>query len=155
MASTLWDESLQARSNDPDEKNSQTTQQTDPKPQLDSTCPDHGAESDDMAEDAGEKEMPGALQQIMTRNEQISTHILIWLLVFILGFSSSIFKVLTPYVVSDFKRHALTATTDVVANIASGVFRLPYAKLLDVWGRPHSLTRHRNGMRPQTGSIRI
>ncbi|OTB15875.1 hypothetical protein K445DRAFT_22194 [Daldinia sp. EC12] len=140
MASTLWDESLQALSNHPGEKNSQTTQQTDPKPKLDSTCPDHGAESDDMAEGDGEKEVPGALQQIMTRNEQILTHILIWLLVFILGFSSSIFKVLTPYVVSDFKRNALTATTDVVANIASGVFRLPYAKLLDVWGRPHSLT---------------
>lgn len=64
----------------------------------------------------------------------------IWLLVFALGFSNNIFRVLTPYVVSDYKRHALTATTDVVANIASGVFRLPYAKLLDVWGRPQSIS---------------
>ncbi|KAJ4113951.1 hypothetical protein NW768_011481 [Fusarium equiseti] len=86
------------------------------------------------------KETPAALQQIITRNEQILTHVFIWLLVFALGFSNSIFRVLTPYVVSDYKRHALTATTDVVANIASGIFRLPYAKLLDVWGRPQSLS---------------
>ncbi|KAL6918777.1 hypothetical protein FSST1_002803 [Fusarium sambucinum] len=87
-----------------------------------------------------EKEIPGALQQVMTQNDQILSHIFIWLLVFALGFSNSIFRVLTPYVVSDYKKHALTATTDVVANIASGIFRLPYAKLLDVWGRPQSLS---------------
>lgn len=27
----------------------------------------------------------------------------------------------------------------MVANIASGVFRLPYSKLLDIWGWPHGL----------------
>lgn len=41
--------------------------------------------------------------------------------------------------VSSYEKHALTATTDVVANIASAVSRLPYAKLLDIWGRPQSL----------------
>ncbi|CAN9211303.1 unnamed protein product [Alternaria alternata] len=82
----------------------------------------------------------GALQLIMTRDEQILAHVLIWIFVFVLGFSSSIFNVLTPYVVSSYRRHALTATTEVVANIASGVSRLPYAKLLDIWGRPQSLT---------------
>ncbi|KAM0494475.1 hypothetical protein ACHAP8_008618 [Fusarium lateritium] len=87
-----------------------------------------------------EKEIPGALQQVMTQNDQILSHIFIWLLVFALGFSNSIFRVLTPYVVSDYKKHALTATTDVVSNIASGIFRRPYAKLLDVWGRPQSLS---------------
>ncbi|OAL54265.1 MFS transporter [Pyrenochaeta sp. DS3sAY3a] len=89
---------------------------------------------------ADEKESRGALQLIMTRKDQISTHILIWLLVFVLGFSNNIFHVLTPYVVSKYKRHALTATTDVVANIASGICRLPFSKLLDIWGRPHGLT---------------
>ncbi|KAH7006592.1 hypothetical protein EDB82DRAFT_553047 [Fusarium venenatum] len=100
---------------------------------VDMTSSEDGVQKD-------EKEIPGALQQVMTTNEQVLSHIFIWLLVFALGFSNSIFRVLTPYVVSDYKKHALTATTDVVANIASGIFRLPYAKLLDVWGRPQSLS---------------
>ncbi|KAH7224233.1 siderophore iron transporter-like protein mirB [Fusarium oxysporum] len=110
------------------------------EPKGDSILPAHGSEVTNVSETDDEKEISGALQQVMTRSEQILTHVLIWLLVFALGFSNSIFRVLTPYVVSDFKRHSLTATTDVVANIASGIFRLPYAKLLDVWGRPKSLT---------------
>ena len=61
-------------------------------------------------------------------------------MVFVLGFSRSVFGVLTPYVMSDFRKHALTATASVVANIASGVVRLPYAKLLDAWGRPQGFT---------------
>uniref|UniRef100_A0A0D2XLJ2 Siderophore iron transporter mirB n=1 Tax=Fusarium oxysporum (strain Fo5176) TaxID=660025 RepID=A0A0D2XLJ2_FUSOF len=110
------------------------------EPKGDSILPAHGGEGNNVSETDDEKETPGALQQVMTRSEQILTHVLIWLFVFALGFSNSIFRVLTPYVVSDFKRHSLTATTDVVANISSGIFRLPYAKLLDVWGRPKSLT---------------
>ncbi|KAF5265691.1 hypothetical protein FOXYS1_3487 [Fusarium oxysporum] len=110
------------------------------EPKGDSILPAHGSEGNNVSETDDEKETPGALQQVMTRSEQILTHVLIWLFVFALGFSNSIFRVLTPYVVSDFKRHSLTATTDVVANISSGIFRLPYAKLLDVWGRPKSLT---------------
>ncbi|KAH7480133.1 hypothetical protein FOMA001_g8887 [Fusarium oxysporum f. sp. matthiolae] len=110
------------------------------EPKGDSILPAHGSEGNNVSETDDEKETPGALQQVMTPSEQILTHILIWLFVFALGFSNSIFRVLTPYVVSDFKRHSLTATTDVVANISSGIFRLPYAKLLDVWGRPKSLT---------------
>ncbi|CAG9996128.1 unnamed protein product [Clonostachys byssicola] len=116
------------------------TQEMALEPKLGNNCPAQDIEGIDPQKTGDEKETPGALQQVMTRNEQILTHVLIWLLVFALGFSNSIFRVLTPYVVSDYKRHALTATTDVVANIASGIFRLPYAKLLDVWGRPQSLT---------------
>ena len=61
-------------------------------------------------------------------------------MVFVLGFSKSIFGVLTPYVTSSFDKHALTATTSVLANIASGVVVLPYARLIEVWGRPESFS---------------
>lgn len=56
-----------------------------------------------------------------------------------MAFSRGIFRVLVPYVTSSFDKHALTATSTVIANIASGVIRLPYAKLLDLWGRPHCM----------------
>ena len=64
----------------------------------------------------------------------------VWIFQFVLAFSSGIFKVLTPYVTSSFHEHALTATTSVVASIASGIIKLPYAKLLNVWGRPQCMT---------------
>ncbi|GAB7359192.1 hypothetical protein MBLNU230_g5259t1 [Neophaeotheca triangularis] len=49
--------------------------------------------------------------------------------------SSGIFKTLTPYVTSDFDKHSLTATTSVVSNLVSAVVSLPYAKLVEIWGR--------------------
>lgn len=54
---------------------------------------------------------------------------------FIHEMSSGIFRVLDPYVTSEFNKHSLTATTTVVANIASAAVSLPYAKLVQVWGR--------------------
>ncbi|CAG9984311.1 unnamed protein product [Clonostachys byssicola] len=49
--------------------------------------------------------------------------------------SSGIFSTLTPYVTSAFERHSLTATTSVLSYIASAIIKLPYAKLIQVWGR--------------------
>ena len=42
----------------------------------------------------------------------------------------------TPYVTSDFRLHGLTAITGTVANIISGVSKLPLARFIDVVGRP-------------------
>lgn len=42
---------------------------------------------------------------------------------------------LAPYVTSSFQRHGLTATTGIVASIAGGVSQLPFAKILNVFGR--------------------
>ncbi|KAF2020888.1 MFS general substrate transporter [Aaosphaeria arxii CBS 175.79] len=61
-------------------------------------------------------------------------------MVFILGLLRSTFDVLTPYVMSNFNKHALSATTNIIANIVSGIIKLPYAKLLDCWGRPQGFT---------------
>jgi hypothetical protein len=43
---------------------------------------------------------------------------------------------LTPYVTSSFLQHSLTATTSVMASLIGGLFQLPLAKILDIWGRP-------------------
>ena len=42
----------------------------------------------------------------------------------------------TPYVTSSFKFHGLTGITTLVANLVSGVSKLPLAKFIDVVGRP-------------------
>lgn len=43
---------------------------------------------------------------------------------------------LRPWVVSDFERHSLTATVGIVSGLMSGLFKLPLAKIIDIWGRP-------------------
>lgn len=43
---------------------------------------------------------------------------------------------LTPFVTSSFQEHSLTATTGIISNLAPGLVKLPYAKLMDIWGRP-------------------
>jgi hypothetical protein len=43
---------------------------------------------------------------------------------------------LTPYVTSSFMQHGLTATTSVMSSLIGGIFKLPLAKILDIWGRP-------------------
>lgn len=63
-----------------------------------------------------------------------------WLVQFILAFSSGITGTLTPYVTSSFQEHSLTALTSVIANLISGLWKLPYAKLMDIWGRPQALS---------------
>jgi hypothetical protein len=42
---------------------------------------------------------------------------------------------LYPYVTSSFYLHSLVSTISIVSNIVGGVFKLPIAKLLDMWGR--------------------
>lgn len=44
---------------------------------------------------------------------------------------------LTPYVTSSFQMHSLTAATSIMSSIIGGLFKLPLAKILDIWGRPH------------------
>jgi MFS family permease len=45
---------------------------------------------------------------------------------------------LTPYITSSFQAHSLTATMSIASSIISGVIKLPYAKLLNIWGRPQA-----------------
>lgn len=44
---------------------------------------------------------------------------------------------LTPYVTSAFYEHSLTAATSIFSSLIGGLFKLPLAKILDIWGRPH------------------
>lgn len=59
---------------------------------------------------------------------------------FILAFSSGIISTLTSYVTSSFQSHSLTALTGVISSLVSGLWKLPYAKIMDVWGRPQALS---------------
>ncbi|KKY19248.1 putative siderophore iron [Phaeomoniella chlamydospora] len=77
-----------------------------------------------------------AMTQVWTKENLILAYVVIWLIQFIQGFSSGISSTLTPWVTSAFAEHSLTATTSIVSGLVGGLVKLPYAKLMDVWGRP-------------------
>ncbi|KAL6352634.1 hypothetical protein LRP88_13101 [Fusarium phalaenopsidis] len=81
-----------------------------------------------------------AMTQVWTRKHLIIAYLLIWLISFIQAFSSGIISTLTPFVTSSFQSHSLTATTSIVSNLVSGLIILPYAKLMNLWGRPQSFS---------------
>jgi MFS family permease len=62
-----------------------------------------------------------------------------WLLQFFMTYTSSTSSTLAPYVTSSFQKHSLTALTSVISSIVAGIWKLPYAKILNIWGRPFAL----------------
>ncbi|ORY64782.1 uncharacterized protein BCR38DRAFT_341994 [Pseudomassariella vexata] len=77
-----------------------------------------------------------ATLKVWSKNHLIAAYILIWFISFAQSFSSGMAGTLTPYVTSNFSAHSLTATTGILASIMSGLIKLPYAKSLDIFGRP-------------------
>ncbi|KAJ5086236.1 hypothetical protein NUU61_007543 [Penicillium alfredii] len=55
-----------------------------------------------------------------------------------MSFSSGAVNTLTPYVTGVYKEHSLTATTTILFSLVGALIKLPYAKMLDIWGRPQS-----------------
>lgn len=45
---------------------------------------------------------------------------------------------LSAYVTSSFYEHSLTATTGIMSSLIGGLWSLPLAKILDLWGRPQA-----------------
>ncbi|KAK6365501.1 hypothetical protein LTS17_011220 [Exophiala oligosperma] len=79
-----------------------------------------------------------AMTEVWTRRDLLLAYGMIWIVEFILAFSSGIVSTLTPYVTSSFELHSLTATTGILASLIGGLFKIPYAKILDIWGRPQA-----------------
>ncbi|KAF1972373.1 siderophore iron transporter mirB [Bimuria novae-zelandiae CBS 107.79] len=80
-----------------------------------------------------------AMTLVWTKSEIIFGYVNVWLLAFILAFTSGSVSLLTPYVTSSFALHSLTALTGVISSLVSGIWKLPYAKVMNIWGRPFAL----------------
>ncbi|KAK4515788.1 uncharacterized protein ATC70_010742 [Mucor velutinosus] len=97
---------------------------------------DAASERDSTAEfQYGVKSAQAALQ-VWTKAHLIWAYGLIWTISFVLALSSGINSTLTPYVTSNFNEHSLTATTQVISSMISGLIVLPYAKFINIFGRP-------------------
>ncbi|KAF2271118.1 MFS general substrate transporter [Lojkania enalia] len=74
---------------------------------------------------------------VWTRNHLIAAYVMMWLVTFVDAMQQGTTGVFTPYVTSSFYQHSLTAYTTVMSSIIGGVLKLPLAKVLDIFGRPH------------------
>ncbi|KAI1394401.1 putative siderochrome-iron transporter [Hypoxylon trugodes] len=77
-----------------------------------------------------------AITQTWSKKVMIITYAWLLIINFVLAFESSMSNSLIAYVTSDFQRHSLLTTAQVVASIFGGVSRIPIAKIIDIWGRP-------------------
>lgn len=69
----------------------------------------------------------------------VLTHHSIWLIGFVNAFVSGASFTLAPYVTSAFQEHSLTALTGVISSLIAGLWKLPYVKIMNIWGRPQAL----------------
>ncbi|RDL32936.1 Siderophore iron transporter mirB [Venustampulla echinocandica] len=84
---------------------------------------------------AGVKDME-AITSVWSTQHLILAYALIWIIYFVDAMQQGMSGALTPYVTSSFQLHSLTATTGIVSGLVGGIFKLPLAKILDIWGRP-------------------
>ncbi|KAL6710301.1 hypothetical protein ACN47E_009247 [Coniothyrium glycines] len=80
-----------------------------------------------------------ATTMVWTKRDLIIAYVFMWFVQFFMTFVSSAAGTLTPYVTSDFNSHSLTALTGVISQLVAGLSKLPYAKILNIWGRPFAL----------------
>ncbi|GKT51875.1 MFS siderochrome iron transporter 1 [Colletotrichum spaethianum] len=78
-----------------------------------------------------------ATTKAWSRKTLIIAYALMWLTYFVNNTQQGMAFALTPYVTGRFQRHSSTATIHVMASLIGGLIKLPLAKVLDVWGRPH------------------
>ncbi|GJD02080.1 siderophore iron transporter mirB [Colletotrichum higginsianum] len=95
-------------------------------------------DDDNISQDA-----PAGVQKIeattkaWSRKTLITAYAMMWLIYFVNNTQQGMAFALTPYVTGRFQKHASTATIHVMASLIGGLMKLPLAKVLDVWGRPH------------------
>ncbi|KAK3952381.1 major facilitator superfamily domain-containing protein [Pseudoneurospora amorphoporcata] len=101
---------------------------------------DPGAETDSSQEISKEAQAGiqrvEAMTKVWSRNDMYMAYITIWILYFVDALQSGMSTSFYPYVTSSFYLHSLTATTSIMSSLIGGLFKLPLAKILDIWGRP-------------------
>lgn len=60
----------------------------------------------------------------------------IWFIYFVDTMQQGTTGSLLAYVTSSFNKHSTLAATGIVSNIVGGLWKLPLAKIIDVFGRP-------------------
>ncbi|KAM3415983.1 hypothetical protein BST61_g9472 [Cercospora zeina] len=99
----------------------------------------HETDSDDEVVDKNAQsgvQRAEIMNQVFSKKVVIMIYAMIWCLYFLDALEGTMTSTLTPYVTSSFQLHGLTAATSIMASLIGGIFKLPLAKIIDVWGRP-------------------
>ncbi|KAK4166929.1 putative siderophore iron transporter [Cladorrhinum sp. PSN259] len=78
-----------------------------------------------------------ALTKVWTKQDIILAYLTIWLIYFVDAMQQNMANNLSPYVTSEFNSHSLTSAVNIFAYLIAGLSKIPLAKILDIWGRPH------------------
>lgn len=81
-----------------------------------------------------------AVNRVWTKNELIFAYVLMWFIQFMQAYCQGTMTVLNPYIYSSFALQSLVALTSVISSLVGGLFRFPYAKIIDIWGRAQGFT---------------
>ncbi|CAO2658379.1 Nn.00g061020.m01.CDS01 [Neocucurbitaria sp. VM-36] len=80
-----------------------------------------------------------AATMVWPKRDLIIAYIFMWLINFFMAYASGTSSTLSYYVTSSFQEHSLTALTGVISSIVAGIWKLPFAKIMNIWGRPVAL----------------
>ncbi|GME51750.1 putative abc multidrug transporter protein [Neofusicoccum parvum] len=139
MAFKLFEKKAAADDVQPSPPETANPASVEPKSEINETAePVHSDRGDDDKNEEhmfhGVAEME-AITSAWTTKSMLIAYALIYLNHWAMSMLSMTYTNLLPYVTSDFKKHGLLTTTNVVASIVGGVCRLPIAKIIDIWGR--------------------
>ncbi|KAK2047344.1 siderophore iron transporter mirB [Colletotrichum somersetense] len=96
-----------------------------------------------LDDDTISQDAPAGVQKIeatttaWSREMLVASYALMWLIYFANNTQQGMSLALAPYVTGRFGKHAFTASVHVMASLIGGLMKLPLAKVLDIWGRPH------------------
>ncbi|KAJ5031733.1 major facilitator superfamily domain-containing protein [Bipolaris maydis] len=105
---------------------------------IEITDSDHELAKIDTSAPKGVREIQ-AMTYSLSKKDLIAAYIMVWLIEFMLTWTSGTVGTLTPYITSSFREHSFTALTGVIASLVGGIWKLPYAKIMNIWGRPPAL----------------
>lgn len=77
-----------------------------------------------------------AMTKVWSRSHLAAAYVLIWLIYFINSMQQGTTNALSVFVTSWFGQTSLTPATSVMSSLIGGLFKLPLAKIIDLWGRP-------------------
>ncbi|KAK3321277.1 major facilitator superfamily domain-containing protein [Cercophora scortea] len=80
-----------------------------------------------------------ATAAVWTKWHLIAAYGMIWLIYFVTSVQEVVIRAFVPFVTSSFGTHSLLAATNIMSTIIAGLTKLPLAKVLDIWGRPHGM----------------
>ncbi|KAK4223695.1 putative siderophore iron transporter [Podospora fimiseda] len=132
ILSRFWPDTQENTSNNQEAHHVHTNEKESPLPGVNNIDSD----AISLNAQAGVQDIE-ALTKVWTKQDIILAYITIWIIYFVDAMQQNMTTNLGPFVTSEFQSHSLTSAVNIFAYLIAGLSKLPLAKILDIWGRPH------------------